>query len=74
MTRTVETVPWCLILEDTKCWQRLCHAAEQPATASEVVEIEHENWVSKPAWRRAAVTCHRAIPGALLVHPLAWLM
>lgn len=26
----------------------LCHAAEQRATASEVVEIEHENWASTP--------------------------
>lgn len=46
MTRTVKSLPWCLTLEEAKCRQRLCCAAEQPATDSEVLEIEHENWAS----------------------------
>lgn len=67
-------LPWCLILEEAKHWQRLCHAAEQPATDSEVVEIEHENWASNPEQQYMDVTCHRLIPGALMFYPVARLM
>lgn len=56
--KTVKTLPRCLTLEEAKHWQRLCCAAEQPSTDSEVVEIEHENWASNPEQQYVDVTCH----------------